>query len=281
MARAVQRGYIAMGHLERHDHVPDVHEMPTRSTRTYRDGTLSSSRPCRRCSTPAFNALGWDQLAFRQMRHVHGCRLGTHAKSGGTSKCALCYVTLQTAWYARFTGGTTPSPVRVDAQGQRVRRVPTARQRRRRHLHRHPHERHVLRPGVRRRVRAAGRDIVHQPGTDRSGYVRVGRLPIAPSSRRRWTRASGSAVARVTMPYWDVSRVTDMSFLFQGKTQFNVNIGQWEMSQVTDAHGLFARQPPASTRTYQGWTFARQREHDGDVHGRRHLALPRVSPRWH
>ena len=61
--RILQRGYIAMGHLERHDHVPDVprcrgvqpgyrymgylerhdHEemfyTPTRSTSTYRDGT--------------------------------------------------------------------------------------------------------------------------------------------------------------------------------------------------------------------------------------------------
>jgi hypothetical protein len=43
----------------------------------------------------------------------------------------------------------------------------------------------------------------------------------------------------MTMPYWDVSRVTDMSFLFQGMTQFDVNIGQWEMSQVTDARGMF------------------------------------------
>ena len=47
----------------------------------------------------------------------------------------------------------------------------------------------------------------------------------------------GDRLVRGTMPYWDVSRVTDMSFLFQGKTQFDVNIGQWEMSQVTDARG--------------------------------------------
>jgi len=44
----------------------------------------------------------------------------------------------------------------------------------------------------------------------------------------------GDRLCEMTMPYWDVSRVTDMSFLFQGKTQFNVDIGQWEMSQVTD-----------------------------------------------
>ena len=49
----------------------------------------------------------------------------------------------------------------------------------------------------------------------------------------------GDRFCEGTMPLWDVSRVTDMSFLFQGKTQFNVNISQWEMSQVKDARGMF------------------------------------------
>ena len=49
----------------------------------------------------------------------------------------------------------------------------------------------------------------------------------------------GDRCCEGTMPHWDVSRVTDMSFLFQGKTQFNVNISQWEMSQVKDARGMF------------------------------------------
>ena len=49
----------------------------------------------------------------------------------------------------------------------------------------------------------------------------------------------GDRFCELTMPHWDVSQVTDMSFLFQGKTQFNVNIGQWEMSQVKDARGMF------------------------------------------
>ena len=49
----------------------------------------------------------------------------------------------------------------------------------------------------------------------------------------------GDRLCEMTMPHWDVSRVTDMSFLFQGKTQFNVDIGQWEMSQVTDVQGMF------------------------------------------
>ena len=65
----------------------------------------------------------------------------------------------------------------------------------------------------------------------------------------------GDRLCEVTMPHWDVSRVTDMSFLFQGKTQFNVDIGQWEMSQVTDARGMF----DGASSFYQdisGWTLA-------------------------
>ena len=49
----------------------------------------------------------------------------------------------------------------------------------------------------------------------------------------------GDRFCEGTMPHWDVSRVTDMSFLFQGKTQFNVDISQWEMSQVTNVQGMF------------------------------------------
>ena len=49
----------------------------------------------------------------------------------------------------------------------------------------------------------------------------------------------GDRMCEMTMPHWDVSQVTDMSFLFQGKTQFNVDISQWEMSQVTTAAGMF------------------------------------------
>jgi surface protein len=49
----------------------------------------------------------------------------------------------------------------------------------------------------------------------------------------------GDRFCEMIMPHWDVSQVTDMSFLFEGKTGFNVDIGQWEMSQVTDARGMF------------------------------------------
>ena len=44
-------------------------------------------------------------------------------------------------------------------------------------------------PDVRRRVRAEGRDIVHRPGADRGGFVRLAVYRTAPSSRRPWTRA--------------------------------------------------------------------------------------------
>ena len=57
------------------------------------------------------------------------------------------------------------------------------------------------------------------------------------------------------MPHWDVSRVTDMSFLFQGKSQFNVDISQWEMSQVTDAQGMFEG-AASFYRDISGWTLA-------------------------
>ena len=49
--------------------------------------------------------------------------------------------------------------------------------------------------------------------------------------------------------------MTDMSFLFQGKSQFNVDISQWEMSQVTDAQGMFEG-AASFYRDISGWTFA-------------------------
>ena len=101
-------------------------------------------------------------------------------------------------------------------------------------------------PDVRRRVRAGGRDVVHRPGTDR-GCVYPGRHHQG-RAQGGGGRVRRRSAVRGTMPHWDVSRVTDMSFLFQGKTQFNVDISQWEMSQVTDAR-VCSRAPPASTRT--------------------------------
>ena len=228
--RILQRGYIAMGHLERHEHVPDVsrcrrstkisvhgtprasrqHGSPrwirtlyarTRSTSTYRDGTSARSRHAGICSTTP-----------TQFQH-HAGGLG-HIQSHESNR----YLELQTAWKRGSRAATTTLPERVDAQGQRVRRVLPAPQRRRRQLHRHPRERHVLRPHVRRRVRAGGRDVVHRPGTDRSGSCVPWTSPPGPSSRRRWTRASAIGCARRPCPTGTSSRVTDMSFLFRAVT---------------------------------------------------------------
>ena len=65
----------------------------------------------------------------------------------------------------------------------------------------------------------------------------------------------GDRLCEMTMPHWDVSRVTDMSFLFQGMSQFNVDISQWEMSQVTTAAGMFEG-AAGFYRDISGWTFA-------------------------
>ena len=90
----------------------------------------------------------------------------------------------------------------------------------------------------------------------------------------------GDRLCELTMPHWDVSRVTDMSFLFQGKSQFNVDISQWEMSQVTDARGMFHGASSFSQAHQWLDLLTSGREHDGHVHGRRHLALPCISNGW-
>ena len=179
------------------------------------------------------------------------------------------------AWYARFTGGDrdTPPRSRVDAHRRRVRRV--------------------LPPlngavGTCTDTLVSGTSCV--PTCD-PGYVLEGVtsctdrvLTEAVCTLDVTTRAElkaavdacvGDRLCEVTMPHWDVSQVTDMSFLFQGKTGFNVDISRWNVSQVTDARGMFQ----GATNFYRniiGLDLRRQREHDGDVHGRRHLA--RVRP---
>ena len=65
----------------------------------------------------------------------------------------------------------------------------------------------------------------------------------------------GDQLCEGIMPHWDVSRVTDMSFLFQGKSQFNVDISQWEMSQVTNVQGMFEG-AASFYRDISGWTLA-------------------------
>ena len=38
---------------------------------------------------------------------------------------------------------------------------------------------------------------------------------------------------------WDVSRITDMSSLFQAKANFNADISGWDTSRVTDMRVMF------------------------------------------
>ena len=42
---------------------------------------------------------------------------------------------------------------------------------------------------------------------------------------------------------WDVSSVTDMSYMFYGASLFNQDIGNWDVSSVTDLGGMFNRAP--------------------------------------
>ena len=49
-----------------------------------------------------------------------------------------------------------------------------------------------------------------------------------------------NAGTTVEMPYWDVSQVSDMSYLFVDHFDFNVNISRWDVSSVTVMSGMFA-----------------------------------------
>ena len=42
------------------------------------------------------------------------------------------------------------------------------------------------------------------------------------------------------MPTWDVSRVTDMSYAFKDKTEFNADLSAWDVSKVTNMSSMFA-----------------------------------------
>ena len=62
----------------------------------------------------------------------------------------------------------------------------------------------------------------------------------------RMRRSNNPIFSRpVNVPYfgeltrWDVSGVTDMSYLFQNKTSFNDNIINWNVSGVTDFTSMF------------------------------------------
>jgi surface protein len=56
--------------------------------------------------------------------------------------------------------------------------------------------------------------------------------------------ANCGAAGPVEMPDWDVSMVTDMSSLFNGKRQFNADISRWDVSSVTTMQGMFYMADP-------------------------------------
>ena len=49
----------------------------------------------------------------------------------------------------------------------------------------------------------------------------------------------GAASGYGTMPNWDMSMVTTLSYAFDGHTNFNASIGNWNTSQVTDMRSMF------------------------------------------
>jgi len=55
---------------------------------------------------------------------------------------------------------------------------------------------------------------------------------------------------------WDVSQVTDMSYMFAWTTAFNGDISTWNVARVTDMHGMFAR-AAAFNGDISTWNVAR------------------------
>ena len=95
----------------------------------------------------------WDVSSVTTMRHMFydADAFNKMPEGWDTSKVTDSYIyfLLQThGMPGSRAADRHPPRSRVDAQGQRVRRVHAAPQRRRRQLHRYPRERHVLRPHV-------------------------------------------------------------------------------------------------------------------------------------
>ena len=64
-----------------------------------------------------------------------------------------------------------------------------------------------------------------------------------------------------TIGGWDVSQVTDMSFLFMGAAAFNADIGAWDVSQVTTMEEMFFENT-VFNQNISGWNVSSVTEND-------------------
>ena len=64
------------------------------------------------------------------------------------------------------------------------------------------------------------------------------------------------------MADWDVSLVTDMLSLFNGKSQFNADISRWDVSSVTNMQSMFYGANAFDADISRG----RQLGHEHEVH---------------
>ena len=105
-------------------------------------------------------------------------------------------------------------------------------------------------PGAFARVRGQSRAEASRRRRDVDNCLAVDATGVACCNRGADCGAAGTA----EMADWDVSLVTDMSYLFNGKGSFNADISRWDVSSVTNMQGMFY-EPTRSTDNR--WDVAR------------------------
>ena len=291
--RILQRGYIAMGHLERHDHVP-MFRVPGVQQR-YRSWDTSSvttmymfnarrssdigwdsahdhgtcSRPAfnqhlsrwdvssvttmRRCSTDAnaFNTMpvGWDTSKVTDSMNISFCR--PHGMRGSraaaTTPSPSGWTRIDNACDASLPPVNGAVGTCTDTLVSGTSCVPTC-------------DAGYVLEGVTSCTDRVLTECCVYPGRHHQGRAQGGGGRVR---RRSAVRADHAPLGRLARDGHEL--------LFEGQSQFNVDISQWEMSQVTDRGGYVSGRLQLLPG-HLGLDLRRQREHDGDVHGRRHLA---------
>jgi len=106
---------------------------------------------------------------------------------------------------------------------------------------------------------AGNAEFVSQYGSAWSG---VGACPITSKGSLRWAAEDYNAdAATATAEYgpiadWDVSTITDMSYLFQNLNNFNADISSWDTSSVTRMDYMFqVRSARAPASTLHSWVL--------------------------